>query len=196
MIVIRNRWNNEPILSLDSLIDADISERNLNGACLAGMDLRGTNLQHTQLKGASLSGAVLVGANLSSSILVGADLYLANLSSAVVVATNMNFCNLNRAKFYDADLRCSSFYGASVIGASLYSSRINWQSHVLIAEILRQHAGESAPRRSLAGLIAVSTDWCHDIWADLEHSEREWAIETLKTYVQEGDRLPNWMKEK
>jgi len=70
---------------------------------------------------------------------------------------------------------CSSQEGGK--RAYLKGARMNWQSHDLIAELLRREAGEDIDRRSLAGLILLSRDWCWDRFLALSHPQREWALE-------------------
>lgn len=86
-----------------------------------------------------------------------------------------------RANFQDADLQ-----DANLLGAIL-----NWNSHTLLSEILRRSAGDSVERRMLAGLIAVSTDWCWDRFLSLEHPERVWAITELAQWVRPDDVAPD-----
>ena len=85
---------------------------------------------------------------------------------------------------------------ANLFGADLSGAAINWNSHDLIAELLRQAAGESWQRRALAGLILVSRDWCWKEFLALEHPEQEWALDVLRGYVREGDGAPDFLQEK
>ena len=74
---------------------------------------------------------------------------------------------------------------ANLTGADLSGAIINWQSHNLIAEILRQSAGDNVQRRMVAGLVLVSHDWCWGEFLALDIPEREWALETLAAYVKD-----------
>lgn len=141
--------------------EAGGAKANLGGANLGGADLRGANLRGANLGGANLGDANLRGANLGHAYLGHADLRYANLS--------------------DANLR----------GANLRGSILNWQSHALLSEILRRAAGDNMDRRMLAGLVAVSTDWCWDQWLSLEHTERAWAITELAQWVRPDDGAPD-----
>ena len=60
----------------------------------------------------------------------------------------------------------------------------------MIAEILRCAAGDNVQRRSVAGLVLVSRDWCWDQFLTIEHSELEWALAELRKWVQNSDDAP------
>jgi uncharacterized protein YjbI with pentapeptide repeats len=138
-------------------------------------DLYKANLYLANLRGADLHGANLHGANLYGADLRWANLYLADLHGA-----DLHGANLHGADLYGADLR----------GADLYGATINWMSHPLCAEILRVAAGDSVPRRMLAGLVLVSLDWCWDRLLTVRSKERRWALTTLARYTKEGDGHP------
>jgi len=126
--------------------------------------------------GASLDGASLEGALLNRALLNGASLNGVSLEGAW----------LNRAWLNRALLN----------GASLEGARLNWQSHDLIAEILRRAAGNVVAKRSLAGLVLISRDWCWDEFLAIDHSEREWALDELRKWVQSGDGAPDVLRTK
>ena len=136
-------------------------------ADLRGADLRGADLQEANLQRASLQGASLQGANLYRANLCWANLYRANLCWA-------NLC-----------------------WANLYGAKMNWQSHNLIAELLRRAAGSYPEKRKVAGLVLISRDWC---WENFQkHCGSDplfaWAIETLRQYVTDGDDAPDILRE-
>ena len=133
-----------------------------------------------QANRANLSGASLSGANLYRASLYGANLSGANLSRA-----SLPGANLSGASLYGSDL-----YRASLSGSDLSETKINWQSHDLLAEILKRAAGADIQKRSLAGLILISRDWCWKEFLSLDHTEREWALGELAKWVQDGDRHP------
>ena len=129
------------------------------------------------LSGATLNGAYLSGAYLSYADLGGAYLNGANLSGAT----------LTRADLSGADLR-----GADLSYANLNGVCVNWQSHDLIAEILRRAAEDDVSRRMLAGLVLVSRNWCWDTFLtlDIDPALRDWALTKLNKWVKEGDDAP------
>ena len=140
------------------------------------IDLGGANLTGTDLRDAYLTGANLYGTDLRDAYLRGAYLTGADLRGA--------------------DLRGAYLGGANLYGTDLTGASLNWNSHDLIAELLRQAAGESWQRRALAGLILVSRDWCWKDFLALEHPEQEWALGVLRQYVTDGDGAPDFLQEK
>jgi hypothetical protein len=134
--------------------------------------------------------AVLRGANLYGANLHRADLRGANLHGADLRWANLHGADLRWANLHGADLRWANLYLADLRGADLYGATINWMSHPLCAEILRVAAGDSVPRRMLAGLVLVSLDWCWDRLLTVRSKERRWALTTLARYTKEGDGHP------
>jgi uncharacterized protein YjbI with pentapeptide repeats len=118
------------------------------------------------LRDAYLSGADLHGADLHGADLHGADLHGADLSGA--------------------DLRDAYLRGAYLRGAYLRGADLNWQSHDLIAEILRQNSGGEISKLKVAGLILVCRENCWNDFMMIDDSEKRWAIDTLKGYTIEG----------
>jgi uncharacterized protein YjbI with pentapeptide repeats len=149
-------------------------------ADLRGTDLRGANLRYANLRYADLGGANLGHADLSD-----ANLRYANLGGA-----NLGCANLGHADLSGADLGGANLGGANLRYADLRGAKFNWQSHALLSEILLRAAGDNMGRRMLAGLVAVSTDWCWDQWLSLEHPERAWAIAELAKWVRPDDGAP------
>lgn len=124
-------------------------------------------------KRADLANADLRGADLRDAVFRGADLRGANLRSAVLCG----------ADFCGADFRGAVLCGADLVGADLSGATLNWSSHELLAEVLRQAAGQLPARRMLAGLVLVSRDWCWRDFVRLECPERAWACAVLREYV-------------
>ena len=120
-----------------------------------------------------------------------ADLRHANLRHANLKYANLRYANLRYADLGGADLRGANLRGADLGHANLRDAKLNWQSHALLSEILLRAAGDSVERRMLAGLVAVSTDWCWGQWLSLEHPERVWAITELARWVRPDDGAPD-----
>ena len=161
---ILDKYNNVLLdINNDSLRGSDLSDANLCGA-----NLRGSDLSDANLRGSDLSGANLCGANLCGSDLYGANLYGANLR--------------------DADLYGANLYGANLRGSDLSFTKINWDSHDLIAEILRREAEEDIEKLRVPGLIMMLRNKCWDYFLKLEHPQKKWAIEVLKKY--NCDKIP------
>ena len=104
--------------------------------------------------------------------------------------TLADLAQANRANLSRANLSGANLSRASLSGSDLSETKINWQSHDLLAEILRRAAGADIQKRSLAGLILISRDWCWKEFLSLDHTEREWALGELAKWVQDGDRHP------
>ena len=90
----------------------------------------------------------------------------------------------------------ANWSGCDLTGANLTGAMQNWESHWLMTELLRRDAGDSVPRRKLAGLAAVSTDWCWDEFLALDDPERDWALDVLAGYVVEGDDAPEFLRQR
>ena len=172
MIEIKNRFTGELICTGETPQDAVESNfASLGGAYLAGANLRGAYLRGAYLRDAYLAGADLRCANLAGADLRGADLRYAKLTGA--------------------DLR-----GANLRGAHLGGGKIAWQSHDLIAEILRRAAGDDVAKLKVAGLILVSRDWC---WADflkLRDPLAGWALDVLRLWAEGDEHAPPVLREK
>jgi len=160
---------------------ADLRRAYLHGADLSGANLRGANLIEAYLSGADLIEANLIGANLS-----GANLSGANLSGADLRGANLSGANLS-----GADLRGADLSGAYLSRADLSRATLNWDSHDLLAEILRQAAGDDIAKRKLAGLVLVGRDWCWDDFLALDDPLRDWALDTLAVYATPDDDAPD-----
>ena len=124
-----------------------------------------------------------------------ADSLLEALRQAV--ASRANLADANLADAYLADAYLADAYladaylaRANLAGANLADAKINWQSHELIAELLRRHAGADVEKRMVAGLVLVSRDWCWKQFLNIDHAQKAWALETLQRYIREGDNAP------
>jgi hypothetical protein len=146
------------------------------------------------LQAAVQSRADLCGANLSGANLFDADLSGANLSGVNLSCANLSRANLYRANLSGANLCGADLSGANLSHADLCGAKINWQSHDLISELLRREAGDDIDKRMVAGLILVSRDWCWEKFLAINRPLREWAIETLRKWVQPNDGAPEVLR--
>ena len=143
------------------------------------------SLKHALIEAASKR-AHLGGANLW-----GANLWGADLGGAYLRGAYLRDAHLGGANLWGADLG-----GADLGGADGRSRvRMNWSSHALIADILLRAAGSNVARRSLAGLILISTDWCWTKWLKLKHPERGWALRTLAPWLHAEDVVDDEVRE-
>jgi hypothetical protein len=152
----------------------------LDGANLRGANLRGANLDGANLDGAYLDGANLRGANLREANLRGADLHGANLDGA-----NLDGANLHGANLREADLR----------GADLHGAILDWNSHDLLAEILRCVATTDEQREYAALVLAGKYHgWCWQWYRDRNHPARAWALRVYVRHLQDGDNAPDELR--
>jgi hypothetical protein len=147
--------------------------------------------QCAKLIGADLRGVDLIDANLIGAKLIGAKLIDADLGGAKLMDAKLIDADLRGAKLMDAKLD-----GANLIGAKLEGATLNWQSHDLIAEILRRAAGDDAEKRKIAGLILVSRDWCWEEFLSLNDPMTEWALKELSVWAEGDTNTPEIFRTK
>jgi hypothetical protein len=176
-VEIKNRFTNQVIKTIDA-------------ETLVCANLRGADLWWADLRGADLDSADLHGANLRGADLRRADLYGANLRRADLRGAELHGASLINADLCGADLYGANLRGANLREANLDGTLMNWKSHALIAELLRRAAVDDIQKRMIAGLVAVSLDWCWSKFLDIPTDLREWALDVLKTHVREGDYAP------
>jgi uncharacterized protein YjbI with pentapeptide repeats len=113
------RWNSLGLEPARQILGPFLSNANLSGSSLRGIDLRGANLS-----GADLSGTDLSGANLCDVDLRGADLSGANLSGALLRRANLRRTSLSRACLIGANLQDAALSNSDLIGASLNGANL------------------------------------------------------------------------
>lgn len=89
-----------------------------------------------------------------------------------------------------ANLRGADLRGADLDGANLDGAKLNWQSHDLLAEILRRATGGDVAKRKIAGLVLISREFCWKDFFAMEDPLREWALNELAKWVQPNDDAP------
>ena len=165
---------------------AYLHRASLHKARFVDVNLFCANLNEADLTGAIFMASCLNYANLSKSCLIGvyamdvwmweADLHGADLTEANLDGAHLRNADLTGANLTDADLS-----NADLTGAYLSGAKASLKSHELVAEILRQAAGDDPARRALAGLILVSPDWDWPeiLSLDLDPEVCSWGIATL-----------------
>jgi hypothetical protein len=168
-IEIRSRWTNKVLYATEAASMREAVEKAITeGAMLDGARLDGAKLEGARLEGACFVGASFVGARLDGARLDGASFVKARLEGASFVR--------------------ASFVGARLEGARFVGARMNWTSHDLVAELLRRAANMDIEKRSFAGLVLISRDWCWKHFAGLPLFG--WAVGVLAPNVQRGDDVP------
>ena len=184
MIQIKNKHTGEVICEGETIAAAVSASL----ASLGGADLRGANLSGANLRGANLRGAYLGGAYLGDADLGDADLGGAYLGDA----------DLGDADLGGADLRGANLRGANLSGANLRGAKLAFQSHDLLAEILRRAAGDDIAKLKAAGLILISRDKCWREFLVMAAHEplADWALDELARWVQPGDGAPEVLRQR
>ena len=162
---------------------------NLRGSNLSGSDLRYSNLRHSNLSYSNLRYSDLRHSNLRDSNLRHSNLRHSNLSDSDLSHSNLSYSDLSGSNLSDSDLSHSN-----LSYSDLHDITVNWNSHELLAEILRQKAGENTAKRKIAGLVLVSHDWCWDKFLRLRDPTKLWALGVLRRYVKEGDGAPEILR--
>lgn len=83
------------VYEADTLVNADLKNKNLTGADFRNMDLSGINLEYAHCRGADFSGAILKNAYMP----------YAQCMEAIFCGTDFEGANIERVRFDNADLR-------------------------------------------------------------------------------------------
>ena len=102
------------------------------------------------------------------------------------------FIDLRWADLRGANLREADLFGANLRGANLRGADLNWRSHDLLSEILKQKACGDISCLLIAGLPLVSYQLCWPDYmkADLPSPGIGWVFETLAPWVKDIKDLP------
>ena len=152
-------------------------------ADLRGANLRGANLRGANLRDADLRGADLRGADLSNADLRGADLRGADLRGA----------DLRGADFLHSVLFRASFLHAHFGNINENRTLVSWQSHEMLAEILRQNAGNDLNRLKIAGIIRLCEQWCWLQFMEMDDPEKSWAMDVLRLWRRADGNNPRFL---
>lgn len=168
-----------------SLCNIKIEGEDLSGINLSGAKLRGSYLYRVNLSNADLTGADLTDVGIHNSNLTGVDLYCADLIAAVLASVDLT----------GACLAGASFVGAYIQDVILTGAKLNWSSHQLMSILLLKEAGCDIEKRAIAGIVAVSTDWCWRDFLEVDYPGKDWALGVLRGYIVEGDTHPEELDE-
>lgn len=176
--------------------DADLHGSDFRGASLEGASLARVNLRRSNLRGADLASANLRNSDLRRANMRGVDLCRTDLRGAVMRGADLDGADLADTNLCGTDVRRVDLRRADLEDANLAGIIVDWSNRWLIAELLWRHSGENAAREQLAAWIIRKTDWCWPEWLASGHSELEWLLSTLATFVTPGDNAPTALRER
>jgi len=104
-----------------------------------------------------------------------------------------------RRNFYAADLGTANLYGADLSFADLRDVTMDWNSHELIGERIRQAATQIWQKQVAAFVLAGAREdgWCWDFYR--ENMPKDWleyALNTMAPWVKDGDGAPEILRER
>lgn len=103
--------------------------------------------------------------------------------------------NLRGAHLRDADLGCADLRGADLGDANGESrAKLAWQSHDLIAEILRCAAGDDVAKLKVAGYILMCRDKCWGDFLKLRDPLMGWALDVLRPWAKGDENAPEILR--
>ena len=170
-------------------------------------DFSSTNFHRAIFVRTNLAGATMSCSNFYESDFTEASLERAYLSCADCHGANFTNAILDGANLANADFSGCDFTGASLVNTylptcNLDGAVLNWDSHDLVAEVLRREAGNDPWKLRIAGAILVHR---YDKWFDGlpwycgpgEDGENcyQWATDMLTLHVVDGDNAPAVLRE-
>lgn len=171
------------------------------------LNLRDVNLQRLNfagydLGGATFMGCAMLGSNFEAAQLVQTSFIATYLEKSCFDRANCHLADfghadLTQASFRNANVETATFWHATLIDANFEGANINWQSHDLLSEILRQHA-LTTEQLKIAGLLLVSRHQCWNGLLQLAKAEAdqenvEWAKRTLLKFALKDSECPPLM---
>ena len=80
-----------------------------------------------------------------------------------------------------AYLQGANLYSANLYGANFGGADLNWNSHDLVAEILRNRA-RTSQEYAVAGLILMRREWCWEEFLACDIEGKLWAFDVLREW--------------
>ena len=108
----------------------------------------------------------------------------------VLDAVRSNLANLYGADLRGADLRGANLRGANLRDADLRGIMVAWNSHDLLAELLKRSAGDDLAKLKVAGLVLICRETCWREFLSMEDPLAGWALGVLSEWVKDGDEAP------
>ncbi|WP_193196192.1 pentapeptide repeat-containing protein [Nostoc sp. MG11] len=161
----------------------DLSEANLSGAKLIGVNfsqanlsvinLSGANLSEANLSGVKLNVARLSGVNLSSAILNNASLNVANLIRADLSRAQLKGATLIRAELIRADLSRADLFEANLSSADLREATLRQVNlrHANLSEAILRGSSLTGANLEMANLNATDLSRADISGANLRDAE-------------------------
>jgi len=118
------------------------------------------------------------------------DLRWADLRLYDLRLYDLRGADLRGADLRLSDLRGVDLRGADLHGADLHGAKLAWQSHDLLAEILKRAAGDDIAKLKVAGVILLCREKCWRELLAIRDPLTGWAIGVLREWVQDGDDAP------
>ncbi len=112
-------------------------------------------------------------------------------SKLAVEAAVKGGANLREADLHGANLREADLHEADLEKGK---TKINWESHDLVAEILRRAAGDDIEKLKIAGLVLLCRDWCWNQFSKIDDPLKQWAFDVLHPWVIGGENAPDVLK--
>ena len=100
--------------------------------------------------------------------------------------------DLRGVDLHGADLRSANLRSANLRGANLCGADLNWNSHNLLSELLRQSA-KINEQFSFAGFVLIKTDLCWKQFIQYIQDEKpelkEWILATFEPFSNKPEIL-------
>ena len=125
--------------------------------------------------------------NLHGVDITGANLMDADLSGQNLRGVDLMGANLTRANFTDCNMRGINLTGADVTDANFTNAELPWYSYEVLAEILRQAAGEDVSKLKMAGLVLILRDKFLQVFLKGGDPDATWALGELRKREKEND---------
>ena len=162
-------------------------------------DFSSTNFHRAIFVRTNLAGATMSCSNFYESDFTEASLERAYLSCADCHGANFTNAILDGANLANADFSGCDFTGASLVNTylptcNLDGAVLNWDSHDLVAEVLRR-AATTVLERSIAGLFQMCRDTpVVDIFGFVIPG-MNWAENECTRWLRDGDNAPAVLRE-
>lgn len=135
--------------------------------------------RNAHLRGVHGGGAHFISCDASNARFMGNAFPGASFCSTSFENAGIISCNMRDSRFTGTNFEKAAIWGTNFRGGKFDEAILTWESHDLISAILLGDAGDCPKKRSLAGLIQCSLDWCWEDFLEVEHSERAWGLSTL-----------------